>query len=95
MCQHWFVYVVRCADGSLYTGITGDTEAEIRGLNDGGGSAYVRARLPVFLAYAEEYMNERDAIRRAAAIKRMSRANKEHLLSIPSLGSFGELGLAT
>ncbi len=95
MCQHWFVYVVRCSDGSLYTGTTNDIDAEIGVLNGGEGSAYVRARLPVFLAYTEEYMNENDAARRASSVKRMSRVHKEHLLAIPSLGEFGEFGLAT
>lgn len=95
MCPHWFVYVVRCADGSLYTGVATDMDAEIRALNGGEGSAYVRARLPVFLAYTEEYMNERDAARRASCVKRMSRVHKEHLLAIPSLGTLGDLGFAS
>ena len=95
MCRHWFVYVVRCADGSLYTGVTDDVERGIRTLNDGEGSAYVRARLPVFFTYSEEYMNEADVTRRAAAIKRLSREGKERLLAVQSLGSIGELGLAS
>ncbi|HSD12871.1 MAG TPA: GIY-YIG nuclease family protein [Patescibacteria group bacterium] len=95
MSNHYFVYVVRCSDGSLYTGVTNDVDAEIGALNGGDGSAYVRARLPVFLAYTEEYMNENDAARRASSVKRMNRVHKEQLLAIPSLGAFSEFGLAT
>lgn len=94
MRPHWFVYVVRCGDGSLYTGLTSDLDHEVRALNGGDGNAYVRARLPVFLAYSEEYMNEQDAAKRASAVKRMSRGSKERLLAIPSIGTVGELGLA-
>ncbi len=92
--QHWFVYVVRCTDGSLYTGATNDIDQELSALNGGDRSPYVRARLPVFLTYTEEYMNENDAGRRVAAVKRMSRAGKERLLAIPSIGAVGDLGLA-
>ncbi len=95
MLPHWFVYVVRCADGSLYTGVANDMDREVRVLNEGTGSAYVRARLPVFLAYTEEYMNEHDAARRAASVKRLSREHKERLLAIPSLGALGEFGFAS
>ncbi|HTM69122.1 MAG TPA: GIY-YIG nuclease family protein [Candidatus Binatia bacterium] len=93
--SHWYVYVVRCSDGSLYTGTAPDVDRELSALNGGEGSTYVRARLPVFLAYTEEYMNERDASRRAASVKRLSRVSKESLLALPCIGAVGELGLAT
>jgi putative endonuclease len=80
--QHWHVYVVRCSDGSLFTGVSEDVERALCALNDGEGSAYVRARTPVFLAYSEEYMNRTDAERRAEAVRRMSRQGKESLFAI-------------
>ncbi|HTM67752.1 MAG TPA: GIY-YIG nuclease family protein [Candidatus Binatia bacterium] len=92
---HWYVYVVRCSDGSLYTGATTDVEREMKTMNGGGGSVYVRARAPVFLAYTEEYMNEHDALKRAASVKRLGRVGKERLLVAPGFGAIGDLGLAT
>ena len=88
--EHWYVFIVRCTDGSLYTGVNGDIERTVIELNAGRGSAYTKSRLPVFLAYTEEYMNESDALKRANLIKRLSRSAKEDLLSIPNIGSIGE-----
>jgi putative endonuclease len=88
---HWFVYIVRCSDGSLFTGVTGDFEAEIKQINGGNGASYTRSRLPVFLAYTEEYMNESDALRRAASIKRLPRLGKEAVLSSETFGAIGGL----
>ncbi len=87
MCQHWFVYVMRCSDGSLYSGITQNLEHDLRAINGGGGSAWLRARTPVFLAYTEEYMNAADAEKRAAVIKRMRRELKERLMAAPDAGN--------
>ncbi len=75
------LFVVRCADGSLFTAITNDPEAAVQELNAGRGSSYVKARLPVFLAYSEEYMNEEDAEIRAEQLRRMSREDKERLFA--------------
>lgn len=80
MSRYWFVYVMRCSDGSLYAGTTQNIDNDLQAINDGGGSAWLRARTPVFLAYTEEYMNATDAEKRAAAIKRMKRENKERLM---------------
>ncbi len=93
MCQHWFVYVMRCSDGSLYAGVTLDVEGDLRGINEGRGSSWVRARTPVFLAYTEEYMNEIDAEKRAASIRRMKRESKERLLVVPDADSMREWGM--
>jgi putative endonuclease len=89
MTPHWFVFVVRCSDGSLYAGVTANVENELQAMNGGGGSAWLRPRLPVFLAYTEEYMNEIDADRRTAAIKRMRRETKERLLTVPEADAVG------
>jgi putative endonuclease len=94
MRQHWFVYVLRCSDGSLYAGVASNVENDLRIIKDGGGSAWLRARTPVFLAYTEEYMNESDAEKRAAAIRRMKREYKERLLVTPESGAMPEWGMA-
>jgi putative endonuclease len=94
MSNHCFVYVVRCSDGALYTGTTHDVDRELRAVNGGECGSWLRARTPVFLAYAEEYMNDGDAEKRAASIRRMSRERKEDLLSIPGLADLGALGYA-
>jgi putative endonuclease len=77
----WTVYVARCGDGSLYTGITTDPERRLLEHNRGSGSAYTRSRLPVILVYLEPARDRSHALRRELAIKRMSRAEKETLLS--------------
>lgn len=92
---HRILYIVRCSDGSLYTDVTDNIEAAILELNRGKGSPYTRSRLPVFLAYTEEYMNEIDARKRAAAIKRMSRSEKEHLLVAAHFGAAAESAYGT
>lgn len=92
--QHWHVFVVRCSDGSLFTGVTEDVEHALVELNAGEGSAYVRTRTPVFLAYTEEYMNRGDAERRAESVRRMSRQGKETLLAVATTGAVPEWGFA-
>lgn len=77
----WTVYLVRCGDGSLYTGITTDPERRLLEHNRGCGGAYTRSRLPVILVYLEPARDRSHALRREHAIKRMSRAEKETLLS--------------
>lgn len=79
--DHWFLYIVRCTDGSLYTGVAENVKEEVRLMNAGRGPSYTRSRLPVFLALTEEYMNAGDAAKRAANIKKLSRREKEVLLS--------------
>jgi predicted GIY-YIG superfamily endonuclease len=91
MSNHRYVFIVRCADGSLFTGVTADVERDLRVLNDGGGTPYTRSRLPVFLAHTEEYMNEGDAAKRAAAIKRLPRTAKEDILTQANVGAVGGL----
>ena len=70
------VYVVRCADGTLYTGVTTDLERRIEEHNSGKGAKYTRGRGPVRLAYSEAARTLQDALKREAEIKRMSRADK-------------------
>ena len=77
----WWCYIVRCADDSLYTGITNDLEKRIDAHNAGVASKYTRVRLPVELTYVEEYADRSDASKREAAIKRLSREAKLELIS--------------
>jgi putative endonuclease len=75
-----FVYIVRCADGSLYTGYARDPKARVKTHNAGRGARYTSGRRPVRLVYAESFESVGDALRREYALKRRSRAQKEELI---------------
>jgi putative endonuclease len=75
----WYVYIVRCADRTLYTGVARDLSARIKAHNLGRGAKYTRARLPVKLIYQETAADRSAALRREHAIKRLSRAEKRVL----------------
>lgn len=75
-----YVYMLACADGSLYTGWTNDLVKRLESHQSGKGAKYTRSRLPVRLAYYEQYETESEARKRECAIKKMSRAQKEELL---------------
>ncbi len=83
----WSVYIVRCADGSLYTGISTDVEARLAKHNAGKGAAYTRSRRPVVLAWKEENVDESTARKREAALKRLSRKEKQALIGRAKEGS--------
>src|SRR3984957_9144548 len=72
----WFVYIVRCADGSLYTGITKDVKRRCQQHNAGTASRYTRSRRPVKLVYHEACPDQSSALKREAAIKAMNRRGK-------------------
>jgi putative endonuclease len=74
------VYILQCADGTLYTGWTTDLEQRLRAHNSGQGAKYTRGRRPVSLVYWEEQPNRSAAQRREAAIRRLSRADKLKLI---------------
>ncbi len=76
----WFVYIVRCADGTFYTGIAKDVNRRCRQHNDGTASRYTRSRLPVRLVHQEAALDQGAALRREAAIKALSRRQKERLI---------------
>src|SRR5689334_13762315 len=76
----WFVYILRCCDGTLYTGITKDLAVRLETHNSGRGGAYTRTHRPVTLLYSEPGYSRADALRREAAIKRFSRPRKEALI---------------
>ena len=77
----WTVYVLRCRDGSLYTGITTDLARRLAAHQDGRGARYTRGRLPVRLVYRERATTRGAALRREASIKRLPRAMKLALVS--------------
>lgn len=79
----WTVYLARCRDGTLYTGVTTDPERRITEHNAGAGAAYTRTRLPVVLVYLERVSDRSCALRREHAIKRLTRAQKEALAHGP------------
>jgi len=79
--SRWFVYVVRCRDGSLYTGISTDVAARVARHNAGTGARYTRARRPVELVYTEAKRSRSNALRREAAIKSLPRPHKIALLA--------------
>lgn len=75
-----FVYMVRCVDGSLYTGIAVDVGKRVARHNLGKGSKYCRSRLPVQLVYTEELGSFSLALKREYALKQLTRLAKEGLL---------------
>jgi len=79
----WVVYMLRCRDGSLYTGMTNDLPHRLAAHGAGRGSAYTRSRLPVRLVYVERRRSRGAALSREAAIKRLPRAAKLALAGHP------------
>lgn len=77
-----YVYIVRCSDGTLYTGWTNDVEKRIAAHNSGAGAKYTRGRAPVVVLRLEECACREDALRREAEIKRMTRKEKLALVDI-------------
>jgi putative endonuclease len=75
-----FVYMVECADKTLYTGWTTDVERRLKAHNAGRGAKYTRERSPVRLVYIEEVADRRAAMKRELEIKRMRRAKKLQLI---------------
>lgn len=75
-----FVYIVRCADGTLYTGYARDPDARARVHNAGKGARYTSGRRPVRVVYTEACATWGDALRRERGVKRLTRAQKEALI---------------
>ena len=77
----WYVYMVRCRDGSLYTGTSTDVTRRVATHNSGKGAKYTRSRLPVTLVYQEICPDKSAALRREIAIKQLTKMQKESLLT--------------
>lgn len=78
--KDWNVYILRCGDGSLYTGIAKNLQARIEQHSEGRGAAYTRTRLPVQLCYQLDGLTHSQALIREAQIKAMSRSKKEEII---------------
>jgi predicted GIY-YIG superfamily endonuclease len=77
----WYVYIMECADGSFYTGITNDLERRCQQHNDGSASRYTRSRRPVILRYQEVCASRSEALIRECAVRLLSRKEKEALIN--------------
>jgi predicted GIY-YIG superfamily endonuclease len=82
----WLVYLLRCSDGSLYTGITNDLPKRLKAHAAGKASRYTRSRLPVTLAYSEPQKSKSAALKREAAIKKLTRQAKTALITVGPAG---------
>lgn len=86
----FYVYMLRCADGTLYTGYTDDPERRVRVHNAGKGAKYTRSRLPVELVYREALGDKSAALRREREIKKLTRAQKLALIAAQNRGTGAE-----
>ena len=77
----WYLYILRCGDGTLYTGITTDVEKRLEQHRTGKGAKYTRGRGPLELVYRESCGDHSSALKREAAVKKLSRSQKERLLA--------------
>ena len=80
MEKKWYVYMLCCADNTLYTGITNHPERRLKAHNAGTASKYTRTRRPVTMVYQEAAETKGDALRRELAIKAMTRQQKQSLM---------------
>ncbi len=76
-----YTYMVRCKDGSLYTGWTNNLEKRLQAHNEGSGAKYTKTRRPVELVYYEEYESKTQAMKREYEIKQLPKKKKEELLT--------------
>lgn len=76
----FYVYMVRCADGTLYTGYTTNVNRRVGIHNKGKGARYTRSRLPVELLYQETFATKPEALRREYEVKQLTREQKERLI---------------
>ena len=77
-----YTYMVRCSDGTLYTGWTNNLEKRMEAHNSGRGAKYTKSRRPVELVYFEEYTEKSDAMSREARLKQLGRAEKLKLIAM-------------
>ena len=80
MDKSWKLYILRCGDGSLYTGITVDVEARLAQHREGTGAKYTRGRGPLELVYVEDCEDHSQALKRELAIKALSKNEKQALI---------------
>lgn len=80
----WFVYIVRCRDGSLYTGATNDLDKRVRAHSEGKGARYTRSRRPVVLVFSRRARDKPSALRQEYRIKQLTRVEKLALIAAPA-----------
>ena len=90
--NRYCVYLLRCADGTLYCGYTTDPEKRAEVHNSGLGAKYTRIRRPVTLSYVEYYETKSEAMKREAAIKKLTRAQKDALIAQSDSGTTENTG---
>ena len=78
---NWYLYILRCGDGTLYTGITNDVEKRLAAHRSGKGAKYTRGRGPLELVYREELPDHSAALKREREIKGLTRLEKEKLFA--------------
>lgn len=76
----YYVYILECKDGTLYTGWTTDIEKRLSQHNHGKGAKYTRSRIPVILKYSEKFSTKKEALQREYFIKQLSREEKLKLI---------------
>jgi len=76
----YYVYILQCSDGSLYTGYTVNIDKRVEKHNAGKASKYTRSRLPVHCVYLEEYSSKEEALRRELQIKNLPRQKKQAII---------------
>jgi len=79
-----YIYIIQCADGTLYTGWTLDLDSRMEAHNSGSGAKYTRGRGPVRLLYSEAFETKGEALRREKQIKKLKRARKFELIGLGS-----------
>ena len=77
----YYVYILKCVDGSFYCGYTNNVEKRFEKHKSGKGAKYTRSRLPLEIVYIEEFETKSDALKRECRIKAMSRVQKERLVA--------------
>ena len=82
MDKRWYVYILRCGDGSLYTGVTTDVQSRLEAHRSGKGAKYTRGRGPLELVYREECGTHSEALKREIAIKSLTREEKRKLIDL-------------
>ena len=78
--KKWYLYILRCGDGTLYTGITTDVEGRLAQHRSGKGAKYTRGRGPLEVVYTEECENHSAALKRELAVKALPREEKEKMI---------------
>lgn len=77
----WVVYILKCADGSLYTGVTNNLKKRVLAHQEGKGAKYTKGRLPLKVIYHEKLPNRSEALKREIVIKQLDRLEKLKLIS--------------